>query len=881
MTSTQQRSVILSEDEALHDLLSWSEKNCPKWQQQALSCLCSGRELDENNLSELANLSKGSGQGYVVPTTASHQAPRKFSKTVKITGIHDVENVNALQSERPLTFCKEGVTVVYGDNGSGKSGYVRILKSACHSRTPTNAVEILPDIRKDNTAEQKCLIKYSVSDENKKKHWTAEDPNDEFLRKVSVFDSQTANVHADEANNVAYMPFPLLVLERLADACRKVKGLIQEEIYVLKNQTPNTISNPTCGKDSAVGELLAGLSGKTSDEKVKALATLSEEDKKRQKELEADLSDDPLNTAKKLEETARQLNEANQTFETLQNATSDAKIAELSELQSSYSTARETAQIAATNLFKDCPLPHVGSEVWKKLWDAAREYSEQQAYPNLPFPVAAADKHCVLCQQELDDKAVARMQSFADFVKDKTKSEEERSRKAYRDALDYIKKSDVPRKDIAAVVTLLRDEDQKLAELARISAIKNKWRLRSVLRSYHQEHKEQKITSASSWPSEKISQYVKNLQERIKGLQAKENSAERKQMHSRLAELKAREWLATVQEDVIAEIERRKKREKLENVVKDTDTHKITRKSSELAERLVTDALCRRFHSEVSKFDATGLEVELRKEKSTLGTPLFRIFLAHNQHKKVSTKDVLSEGEHRCVAIAAFLAELATSASNSAIVFDDPVSSLDHTYKDKVARRLAQEGKHRQVIVFTHDIVFLLSLDKECSKQSRTKFACRAVARTSSNAGVVQQDPPLRAQKIEKAMNSIQNQLDKEKILYEQGMQDKWESAVASLLKRLRKTCERAVEDIIEPVLKRMSNKVEIAGLVELTVLKKEDCRVMCDTYQRLSELLHSSADAENKPTPTPELIQKELNELRKWFDDLKARQCKVKKLTT
>ncbi len=41
---------------------------------------------------------------------------------------------------------------------------------------------------------------------------------------------------------------------------------------------------------------------------------------------------------------------------------------------------------------------------------------------------------------------------------------------------------------------------------------------------------------------------------------------------------------------------------------------------------------------------------------------------------------VLSEGEHRCVALAAFLAELSTIDAQSAIVFDDPVSSLDHQF---------------------------------------------------------------------------------------------------------------------------------------------------------------------------------------------------------
>ena len=47
-------------------------------------------------------------------------------------------------------------------------------------------------------------------------------------------------------------------------------------------------------------------------------------------------------------------------------------------------------------------------------------------------------------------------------------------------------------------------------------------------------------------------------------------------------------------------------------------------------------------------------------------------------------------------------------------VFDDPVSSLDHRHRDRVAERLAEEGKTRQVVVFTHDMAFLLLLDEAC-----------------------------------------------------------------------------------------------------------------------------------------------------------------------
>ena len=878
MTNTQQhpgglRSRTVSEDEALRDILSWAKENCPKWQQRALHHLYTGQELGEDNIKELTELCKGSEQSDNPPDPAKPQTIRKTAKTVRIKGIHSIENVNALQSEKRLTFCKEGVTVVYGDNGSGKSGYVRILNSACRSRTP--AMKIFSDVSKADSGEQKCVIDYIVGNENKSKDWTPEDPSDEFLAKISVFDSKAASVHVDEANNVAYKPFPLLVLERLAAACQKIKERISVEIDALKKQTPKSISEPSCSNDTAVGKLLAKLNGETSVEEVQALATISEEDKRQLKRLEADLSNDPLKIAQKLEKTTHRLNETNQKLKTLQNAVSDTKITELTKLRSKYATAREVAKTAATELFKGCPLPDVGSDVWKKLWDAAREYSEKHAYPALPFPVASTDKLCILCQQELGDEAVARLQSFENFVKDTTNLEEERTGKAYQDALDKIRASDVSIKETSDIVDLLRDENEELAKLAHVSAIKNKWRLRAILHNHKQEAKEKPLLSTGNWPSKAISRHAEDLLKRAALLLADDKSKERKQMCSQQDELKAREQLTTMQEDVVAEIERRKKRKTLEKSLEDTKTHKITTKSSEIAEQLVTNALCERFRSEVSKFNAKGLEVELRKEKSEYGAPLFRIFLTNNKQEKVHTGEVLSEGEHRCVAIAAFLAELATSESNSAIVFDDPVSSLDHNYREKVAERLAEESKHRQVIVFTHDIVFLSFLNDSCRKIT-TNFNCCAVARTTSSTGVVQPDPPLRTQAVQDVIKSMRGQLGNERVFYERGNQDKWEDTADKLIKRLRKTWERAVEKVVEPVLQRFSNDVKTAGLVKLTVLNDEDCKAMRNAFSRLSESEHSSSGAVNKPTQTPEDIQEEIDALQKWFNVIKDRQKKA-----
>ena len=77
---------------------------------------------------------------------------------------------------------------------------------------------------------------------------------------------------------------------------------------------------------------------------------------------------------------------------------------------------------------------------------------------------------------------------------------------------------------------------------------------------------------------------------------------------------------------------------------------------------------------------------------------------------RIRTSQILSEGETRVISIAGFLAELQLVPHANAIVLDDPVSSLDHVFTGKIAARLAREGLKRQVIIFTHNIAFLMEL---------------------------------------------------------------------------------------------------------------------------------------------------------------------------
>ena len=79
---------------------------------------------------------------------------------VQLRAMRDVINVNALPEEQRLTFLTRGVTIVYGDNGSGKSGYVRILKHACRARGPDE--RILKNIYTAPPGPQQAVIDFTA-----------------------------------------------------------------------------------------------------------------------------------------------------------------------------------------------------------------------------------------------------------------------------------------------------------------------------------------------------------------------------------------------------------------------------------------------------------------------------------------------------------------------------------------------------------------------------------------------------------------------------------------------------------------------------------------------------------------------------------------------
>lgn len=868
MSATPNQPAPLTEKAALADLVLWAEKR-PAWQRDALRRLVKGETLTDEAIGELTELCLDPMRTHTPISQLHIVAETSAVEPISLISIKNPTAINALASQQELSFEPLGLTVIYGDNGSGKSGYVRVLKHACRSRDEKLAIH--RDLEDKMDTPQSAEILFARGTTTEQFSWTPEGEPHNDLPSVSIFDSRSASIHVESPNEVAYIPRPMGMLEALADACDRIKTALDGRIATLKSQVPLAISNPSLSKETAAGSYVLGLSAKSNIPQLEKLAELSEQETARLIVLEADFAQDPKRVVARLGDQRGEVERIHATLQTLIGATNAAAFAGMSALRKTHADAVEVASVASQTLFSASPLPEVGQAVWQKLWEAARTYSDTVAYPGKTFPTSEPDTLCVLCQQPLGVDAIARQQTFESFVKSSTKADEAAACAKLNAALTQLK-GRMPRLgDILKSSKFLATEidNTVLAQHVRRAFVLARWRLRAMIRAYG----EPKPLGAD--PLQALSALATDLETRAAQLSNDTQSDDYKKLKSEHFELKDRVALATLLPDIKAQIVRLKEIETINTAIKATAKKPITDKNKELSDRMVTDALRGRFAREIDKLKLSRMPVELRKEKDRQAVSYFRVALVERPDAKVG--EIFSEGEHRCVALAAFLAELVTAQRYSGIVFDDPMSSLDHINRSAVASRLVEEAEHRQVIVFTHDLVFLYELRREAEKANRA-IVFRNVRRRQDKPGYIENELPDKAKSGLEMCNALRSSFK----AIRQGF-DKLTDTQRSILCKgaigqLRDAWEQAICDYVRPVLERFDNKVKPTSMYKLGVLTEDDVKRVMAAQARLSDDLHSSAQALNPEAVSLDDLTNEVKALEEWIHSIRDRQKKAVK---
>jgi energy-coupling factor transporter ATP-binding protein EcfA2 len=138
--------------------------------------------------------------------------------------------------------------------------------------------------------------------------------------------------------------------------------------------------------------------------------------------------------------------------------------------------------------------------------------------------------------------------------------------------------------------------------------------------------------------------------------------------------------------------------------------------SNDLAKELISNGYRDRFASELNKLGNRRIRVKPKDIKQGKGNISFELEL-DGSTQKISPSVILSEGEARIVALSAFIADMTGEQQSTPFVFDDPISSLDQDYEERVVSRLIDLSETRQVIIFTHRLSLVALVEAEAKNR--------------------------------------------------------------------------------------------------------------------------------------------------------------------
>lgn len=853
------------------EILIWS-KDRPSWQRDALRRLFSAGEISIKEIDALVNLCK-STHGLAEPTspqvlTQEHLATRGNSvyATYLINLTHH-RGVNALAAEQTITFGSH-LTIIYGQNAAGKSGYARILKQACRSRSTEPILGNL--LSGAAPVKLRSTITFRQGPQGSTVEWSTGSPPSDALAAVSVFDSASAPVYLRDKTDVAFRPFGLDIFDRLVSLCSEVRSRLESEKAKLNAQVPTL---PKFPEGTRPRHLVDNLTSLTNPVAVQNLATLSEEEQARLDELRAHQRDllaaNPKKWAQDLISKAERIDLISRHVSNLFSLFKGSSLSELGRSAEALKVAQASLELVRSAALTTSLLPGTGDPTWQKMWNATGEFSKA-AYPEAEFPFLGSGARCPFCQQEIDSEAEARLRHFAEYVNSSAQAQAQEAEKTHTTALSKVRQAIIRRSEIDVMISELRLDNPSLAQEVDVFLDT----AASVQRGIEDALSMGVgfLAGLTKTPEAELQAAASRCRERANQLR-QEKPAMSPEATDALRELEARAALGMHLQTILDEIERKKRLAAYDQCIGDTTTNAITKKSTELTSRLVTDQLRAGFQEELDSLEFRHLAVEIQMAGGAKGALFHK--LVFSNAPGVAVTNVLSEGESRTLSLAAFLTELKTASSRSAIIFDDPVSSLDEAWRGRIARRLVAEAENRQVIVFTHDLLFLRFLMDEAKRQEVT--CAHQYVRREYEAGICSPDLPWIAMNTSDRIGVLRNRWQAAEKTFRTDRAN-YETVARDIFGLLREAWEHAtMEVLLNDVVERYRHSIETQKVKHLHDITADDYRTLESGMIECSRWMrgHDRPSADGTPFPDPEALRLQIDTLANWAQGIRTRRRK------
>jgi len=638
-----------------------------------------------------------------------------------LTSLSHVEGVNALESGGAIE-PHEGLTILFGENGTGKTGYSRIFKALAASRT---ADEILSDISVTAPQPQSATIGYSLGAETKTYVWTGQRGVAPFTR-MSIFDSPSVSFHVDDDLEYVYVPAALALFNHVAAGITSVQSQVDASVAELRSRSSGLLSR--FSRTATVYPLIETLGASTDLEELKVRADFGKDVETRIGELRrtvAALEADTISAEiTALARTERALKQAAALATTVADFDGNAFSAErdkLSDLQKDYRLFRAA-------LFEAADLPAEPDDTWNGFVQAGERYKAHLA----ELGVHDADR-CLYCRQPLVGAAAALVGKYSEYLEDAI-ADKIAATQSRLSALC----APVLAAEIADIRAFVRDHSDDDTQPDYQPAFKRTFATHAMLvdackANEHDAGDEDSdvdfgaaaatsidvqgiqaaqsdaltLSDAATTSSDRLAELRQQAATREETLDAKRKS---------LVELEAAAELSKSWSEIELHVRDAKQADRLALLAKPMPTlqRNLTALSKAASDQMINESFDALFAAERAALRAPEMRVEYigRRGKA------HRRKVLTGKHRPSA---VLSEGEQKVLAMADFLAEARLAGISAPVIFDDPVSSLDHRRINEVAQRIASLADVTQVIVFTHDIFFattllnLMAATKRCS----------------------------------------------------------------------------------------------------------------------------------------------------------------------
>jgi len=827
-----------------------------------------------------------------VPLAAEHLSEVASAEPTTVLGsLGPTHNIDRLASDQPpIRFALNGITLIYGPNASGKSGYCRIAKQLCRSLSP---VPLRGNVFEEDAGDPRQVeLSYRVGETGAPVSitWADNSPTPPELARISVFDSASARVYVDQSRRIEFLPYELDILNKLALACRVLEEQFESReaeldaaiaVALPTGYTEGTPAQQVTAKLNAE----TGLNELPSVEELRALGTWTGDHQTRLEVVEEQLRNDPHTRLRMHREAKTALESIKAEVDSAATNLNDQALADLREKQQNASNLRTAAEASARDLFKEEPIPEVGSDIWRQMLFYAREFAAA-TFPEAEPPQISSAEVCVLCQQDLDGSAATRMAAFDEFITGRAAEDSAAATRELNEREATIHALRIrSRRDIEATLVgyaALSDVAKATAEAIADYLNKTASRLTAVLAAIDKQDYEllDELDSLPAAPTELIDAEIAALDEQVTEFEAMERDDEAMaRLERERAELIDKKKLT---EEIEVFVDRRNTLETRLMVLACKSQCRrtaITRQITDRRRVILTPSLQNALDDERESLRLKHIPLGL-SDRGDAGDSIVEISLSAAQ--RIANSAVLSEGEHRALALACFFAELKEASSHHGIIIDDPVSSLDHTRVEAVARRLASEAHSgRQVIVFTHNILFHSMVVTEAR---RAGIACHQEWMTSignDRFGIIDStQKPWHLRNVSERLSEIERNLSELQTNGYDYTDEAFRTAVVELYTKKRTTWERIIEEILfARVIQRFRPEVLTTRLEEACVDPDNDYPPIFEGMKRCSH--YSGHDlAEDLPAelPTIDEITSDLEALKGFATMALERRSKLRK---